>query len=170
MTPVDLAGGVWDTARANDQLDALEAPFDPEVAVVQIPAVPGQAEDPQVLGLGWSWHRMMLLLDPLTSSCNTAASGVGGGGAHTRVCEATWAGVMRHEAGHLLGLVNNELPMVEPHEDPAHHHDPDPDRLMYWAWDRSDVAGKLATEDLDLCPASLADLAALRDAPAPPTR
>jgi hypothetical protein len=109
---------------------------------------------------------MLLLIDPLTDSCMAAAGGGSSTGAHTRICEATWAGVMRHEAGHVLGLVNNELPMVSPHEDPEHgHHDPDPSCLMYWQWDRADVAGKLAEEDLELCPASLADLAAVRDAP-----
>lgn len=164
LREVPLDEGAWTFEAVQDQLDALARPVDDDVAVIEILAVHGTWPEEQVLGLGWSWSRMLLLLDPLTDSCTTAAGGGSPTGAHTRICEATWAGVMRHETGHLLGLVNNELPMVTPHEDPEHeHHDPDPDCLMYWAWDRADVAGKLAEDDLDLCPASLADLAAVRE-------
>ena len=38
-----------------------------------------------------------------------------------------------HELGHVIGLVNNGLPMQVPHEDPEHpHHTTDPDDVMYW--------------------------------------
>jgi hypothetical protein len=39
---------------------------------------------------------------------------------------------------------------------------------MYYAWDRAELSGRVADEDLELCDASLADLAAIRDAPEPP--
>ncbi len=39
-----------------------------------------------------------------------------------------------HEVGHAVGLVNNGLPMVEPHEDPQNpRHDVSSDCVMYWA-------------------------------------
>ena len=38
-----------------------------------------------------------------------------------------------HELGHVIGLVNNGLPMKSPHEDSAHpHHSTDPKDVMYW--------------------------------------
>lgn len=38
-----------------------------------------------------------------------------------------------HELGHVIGLVNNGVPMVAPHEDSEHpHHTTDPDDVMYW--------------------------------------
>lgn len=38
-----------------------------------------------------------------------------------------------HEAGHLLGLVNNGTPMVTPHEDTGHpRHSTNPASVMYW--------------------------------------
>jgi len=43
-------------------------------------------------------------------------------------------GVLQHEAGHLLGLVNNGTPMVAPHEDAAHKfHCTNRSCLMYHA-------------------------------------
>jgi hypothetical protein len=39
-----------------------------------------------------------------------------------------------HELGHLLGLVNGGVPMVEPHEDLRHpYHTVDRDCVMYWS-------------------------------------
>lgn len=38
-----------------------------------------------------------------------------------------------HELGHVVGLVNNGLPMVQNHEDAVHpHHSLDSDDIMYW--------------------------------------
>lgn len=42
-------------------------------------------------------------------------------------------GTLLHEAGHAMGLVDNGLPMVEDHEDPAHEgHSSNPESVMYW--------------------------------------
>jgi hypothetical protein len=40
--------------------------------------------------------------------------------------------ILVHEMGHLLGLVNNGVPMVTPHEDPEEaHHDADEDCVLH---------------------------------------
>jgi hypothetical protein len=164
--PLPAAG--WTFADLGDELDSRRAPYDVEVATIDVLAVHGDYldTDAPVLGLGWGWSDIALFIDPITDACTETAGGNQGAG-RIRICEATWAALLRHEAGHVLGLVNHELPMVTDHEDPAHeHHDPDPDCLMYWAWDQSDLSGKVADEDLELCAASLADLAALREGPA----
>ena len=50
------------------------------------------------------------------------------------------ATVMRHEFGHILGLVNIGTPMVKPHEDPNHKgHCDNQNCLMYWNVNTSDV-------------------------------
>lgn len=44
-----------------------------------------------------------------------------------------------HEAGHAMGLVDNGLPMVEPHEDAEHEgHSSNPQSVMYWQVDQAD--------------------------------
>lgn len=50
------------------------------------------------------------------------------------------AAVLVHEAGHVLGLVNNGTPMVSAHEDTAHPaHDVDDDCIMHWQIETSDI-------------------------------
>ncbi len=156
----------WTFEQYEARFDQLYVAPGDDVAAFDVLALRGSyldSDDP-VLGLSWSWRRMVLLVDPITDACASAAGGVG-----TRVCEASWSAIARHEAGHLVGLVHNGAPMIEDHEDPEHpHHDPDPECLMYYAWNRADVSGRVADRDLDLCDASLADLAAIREAPEPP--
>lgn len=48
--------------------------------------------------------------------------------------------VFIHELGHALGLVNNGIPMAEPHEDPDHPgHSSNPNSVMYYAAETSGV-------------------------------
>ncbi|MCW8141061.1 MAG: hypothetical protein KIT58_19335 [Planctomycetota bacterium] len=50
------------------------------------------------------------------------------------------AAVLVHEAGHILGLVNNGTPMVAPHEDPARPgHDVDEACIMHWRIETSEI-------------------------------
>lgn len=163
---VSLPDQPWSLAQLNTTLDGLYVPPGSDEAVIDVLAVHGDyVDDPNaVLGLGWAWSRIAVFIDPIDEACGIAAGG-GAGTGHSRICEATWAAILRHETGHVLGLVDNELPMVVDHEDPAHpHHDPNPDCLMYYAWDRSELSGKVADEDLNLCQDSLDDLASVRDA------
>ena len=167
VSAVSLPDQAWSLAQLNDTLDGLYVPPGADEAVIDVVAVHGSyVDDPNaVLGLGWSWSRIAVFIDPVNGACEAAAGG-GTGATHSRICEATWAAILRHETGHVLGLVDNQLPMVVDHEDPAHpHHDPNPDCLMYYAWDRSELSGKVAEEDLNLCQDSLNDLASFRDAP-----
>lgn len=165
----DLAARDWTLAELEAEIVAREHPVDDGIAAIEVLVVQGDyVDNDDVLGLSWEWSRIVLFADALEAACTAVGGGGGAGDVRERVCEASWATILRHEAGHVLGLVNKELPMVADHEDPEHeHHDPDADCLMYWSWDRSDVSGKVADEDLELCPASLADLAAARDAEPP---
>lgn len=48
--------------------------------------------------------------------------------------------VLVHELGHILGLVNNHLPMQRPHEDAASKtHSTNQDSVMYWAVETSNI-------------------------------
>lgn len=53
-----------------------------------------------------------------------------------------------HEAGHAIGLVNNGLEMVCPHEDAEHDgHSNNPDSIMYWAVDSLEGVRKMLLGD-----------------------
>lgn len=53
-----------------------------------------------------------------------------------------------HEAGHAIGLVNNGLPMVCPHEDAEHEgHSNNPDSIMYWTVDSVEGIRKMLLGD-----------------------
>jgi len=56
--------------------------------------------------------------------------------------EKVESGVMEHEFGHLMGLVNDGTPMVTPHEDPGHeHHCANTNCLMYYEIETSRLTG-----------------------------
>jgi hypothetical protein len=74
--------------------------------------------------------------------------------------------VITHELGHVLGLVNNGIPMQSPHQDASHGaHDSNEDCLMYWAVHTDQIVDVLLNGEPTLDAACEADLAAVRDAP-----
>jgi hypothetical protein len=87
-----------------------------------------------------------------------------------RVCNETELIIWTHEVGHVLGLVNFGLPMVEDHEDPDHeYHDHNEDCVMHWAFERRQAFEKIGDrfiddEDVSLGfdEACLADIEAVR--------
>jgi len=60
------------------------------------------------------------------------------------------SGVLEHELGHIMGLVNNTTPMVVPHQDTAHgYHCNNPNCLMYYEMETSDnVFGMLGANNI----------------------
>jgi len=170
-----------DTKRSFAELDALAGArrsVDPgdDASYVHLVYVDGAFEsdgdDGLVLGFAWGGDSIVMLKDNIERAC---------GGSETlrrpalralseRVCEASEASVLLHELGHLLGLVDNGAPMVEPHKDEAHGaHDTDEGCLMYWLVERSGVVDVIADRfgagdeaATPLCDACLADLAALQ--------
>lgn len=86
-----------------------------------------------------------------------------------QVCTVAEASTFVHELGHLFGLVNNGIPMVEPHEDLDHPaHDIDRDCIMYWLVERSGavdiIAERFQLGDREIATFDAACLADLRAA------
>lgn len=129
----------------------------------------GQFNGGQVLGLAWGSTHLVVFKETIERQCRSGLGSTLG----DRVCEAAEQGVWVHELGHLLGLVNNGLPMAAPHEDAAHRgHDGNDGCVMYWAFDTSSSLDKVARQllggeavNLQFDDACKADLAAGRTAP-----
>jgi len=117
----------------------------------------------EVLGLAYRAGSLALFLDTADQGTNLFVTS-----------EEVAGAALVHEAGHLLGLVNNGVPMVAPHEDTDHPaHDLDPKSIMYWYVQVPRVAPSLGDPGFaQFNAACLADLAAFggrsdADAPAP---
>ncbi|MGF1465476.1 MAG: hypothetical protein ACFCGT_05020 [Sandaracinaceae bacterium] len=119
-----------------------------------------------VLGVAWSNRSLAIFADALAGSCRARRPAI-----REALCREAETAIWTHEAGHVLGLVNNGVPMVEDHEDPDHPaHTLNEDGIMYWAYEGARVVDLLEDlldagdgADLGFGPESLADLAAFRD-------
>lgn len=116
-----------------------------------------------VLGIAWANRYLAIFADSIDGACSAALPLT-----RERVCREAESTVWTHEVGHVIGLVNNPVPMVEPHEDADHPgHTSNPDGVMYWAYERpSFIDGLIGGEPMvEFGPESTADIAAFRDAP-----
>jgi hypothetical protein len=126
--------------------------------------------DNSIVGLAWENTHIALFMERIEAVCTTARCP---GPMHDELLPAGQYAILLHELGHLLGLVNLGLPMVEGHEDADHEgHCDNPDCVMYHAFERQRalerlherfIAGDMAYSSLD--DACLADVASVRDAP-----
>ena len=94
--------------------------------------VDGSYQNPDVLGIAWASTHLVLFKDVIEHYCQQDPSSL----LSDATCAASEQGVWLHETGHLLGLVNNGLSMVQPHEDASHGaHDASDQCIMYWAFE-----------------------------------
>ena len=102
--------------------------------------------------LGYAYHGSSLIM------FEERIAATGGG---LPLVGSVGATVAVHELGHLLGLVENGIPMVEDHKDPDHgDHDIDSDCIMYWAANTDSVTEMLGLTQPGFDDACLADVAA----------
>jgi hypothetical protein len=129
----------------------------------------GDGENGVILGVAWGWLQVVMFKETIASSCG----GLGLIGAlNARACEEAEFAILSHEIGHVLGLVDNGLPMVDDHRDPdTEHgaHDVDPECVMYWAYEGQGLFDRigsrlLAGDDTSLpfCQHCLDDLDAVK--------
>jgi hypothetical protein len=128
------------------------------------------ADDTQngkILGLAWDHTHLVVFKKTIEDICRSGLFGA----LEENVCADAEQGVWTHEIGHLLGLVDNGLPMVTPHRDSAHGaHDQNNACIMFWAYETGDVFDEIRarltggnTSKLDFDDACKNDIAALRN-------
>jgi hypothetical protein len=89
----------------------------------------GEYENPNVLGVAWGQRFLAMFAERIAQTCNLPAAGA-------VLCPLAEATVWTHEIGHVIGLVDNGIPMVNDHRDPDHgKHDVSDESVMYWAYD-----------------------------------
>ena len=122
-----------------------------------------------ILGLAW-WHTHIAIFEEtIRDMCDASTLPPLLAG---RQCRGAELAIWSHESGHLLGLVDNGLPMVNDHRDPdSDHgaHDASDQCVMYWAYEGQALFDLVGTKllgggdaDVPFDQACLDDLAAER--------
>lgn len=121
-----------------------------------------------MLGLAWGHSHIAMFKDNIARSCNARSTL---GLLDASACERAESAVWLHEIGHILGLVDNGLPMVTNHRDPDPEHgrhDVDPSCIMYWTYDGEAAVDAVFSNllgsgsELGFCPNDLADIDAAK--------
>ncbi len=160
-------GHEWESEELNqlarDSFDGDE----PDALHIHIMYLDGQRTSRNggtTLGLAWAYKNIAMFKESIESTCSGLPL------VEQSTCEKAELAILTHELGHVLGLVDNGLPMVEDHRDPNPdhgRHDENSDCVMYWAYDGEDAVS--ATKELlgngeriEFCSPSLADISAAR--------
>lgn len=120
-----------------------------------------------VLGLAWGERYIALFQDAIRAPCSGGGVGAPLSGGS---CEIAERNVWTHEIGHILGLVDNGLPMRSAHRDAEHgRHDSSEGCVMYWAYEGPQLFDVLLSRlsagqspDLHFCERCRADIAAVQ--------
>lgn len=120
-----------------------------------------------ILGLAWSHTHLAMFKQTIEEYCATVPLLL-----REEVCAGAELSIATHEVGHLLGLVDNGLPMVEDHRDPdaeRGRHDASDACVMYYAYEGEALFDTLTEQltgggnaEIGFDDACLADLAAER--------
>ena len=124
----------------------------------------------RILGLAWSNTHLVMFKQTIEDTCS---SNLTPPLLRESLCERAEFSIWLHEVGHLLGLVNTGLSMVNDHQDEEHGaHDVSDACVMYWAYEGEAAVDVLRDrliggnqEALEFDAECLADIAAVRDAP-----
>ncbi|MEX1362206.1 MAG: hypothetical protein AB1Z98_03725 [Nannocystaceae bacterium] len=166
-------GRRWSSDALHELADArFDLAVDDDTTKLHVLLLDGSYVDgdgDELLGLQWGHRHVAMFREGLLSACRT---GRGGRGLSSNACQSAELGVLAHELGHALGLVDNGVPMVTDHEDPEHRkHTDDPDCVMFWTYERRAVVTRIeetidsgvpAEEAVGFCAPSLADIEAYK--------
>lgn len=149
-----------------------DLPLDDVTTSVHVLFVDGHSADDTggsvILGVAYGNDRLVIFEQTIENTCR---SGLVPPTLTESLCASAELAIWTHELGHVIGLVDNGLPVVEDHRDPDHGaHDSSDQCVMYWAYDGGSLVDSLASDliggnsdKMSFDAACLADVAALRD-------
>ena len=128
-------------------------------------------ETSKTLGLAYGGSSVVIFKRTLSRLCTVAANNQENAEYAQALCPLAQATTWVHEVGHLLGLVNNGIPMLTDHHDAATGaHDTNPECIMTWQNNTPEMfdilVARLKQGKSDVSPFDapcLADIAAARD-------
>lgn len=164
-----------DHAWTFTELDALatstfDLPAAADTTKIHILFVDGHAvedtQDSKILGVAWANTHLVMFKKTIEDTCKNALPLLS-----EELCRSAEQSIWLHELGHIIGLVDNGVPMVMAHKDAAHGaHDSSDGCVMYWAYEGKGAIDALVSRftggdqsALTFDAACLADLAAVRD-------
>ena len=124
--------------------------------------------DGVILGAAWAHENIVMFRDTLDAGCE----GLVVGPVLEQMCADAEFLIWQHEIGHVIGLVDGGLPMVDDHLDPdptAGRHDVSHDCVMYRQYEGTDAIDAafdrvvMGGPAIEFDPPCLADIAAARD-------
>jgi len=152
--------------------DTFNLPTDEETIKIHLLYVDGTYDSGEeggtILGLAWNNTHVAIFIETIQDVCSDyAILNI----PKERMCAKAELFVLSHEIGHIIGLVDLGLPMVEDHEDAGHeHHDVNDECLMYWAYEGESLLGLIRDRllagdesNLGFCEKCQADIEAIRD-------
>lgn len=125
-------GGTW-SARDIVDLDAStqDTKTHGRTVVTHLLFLDGQFEQENVIGVAIGHGTIAIFSETIRGACGPLC--LGG-------TDGIFRSVLVHEFGHILGLVNNGIAMVEPHEDPDHRgHSSNRNSVMWWQVETLDI-------------------------------
>jgi hypothetical protein len=167
------ADHAWTDAELRELADTnADLAVDGTTATIHVLYVDGHSardsDDGVILGIAYGNRTLVMFKATIDRVCSGAGVPVV---LRDRVCEAAERTIWIHELGHVIGLVNNGLEMIDDHQDADHgSHDADEDCVMYFAYQGAELVDLFRDQliaggepDLGFDDACLADIAAVRD-------
>jgi hypothetical protein len=91
------------------------------------------SDDGKVLGVAWGRKNIAIFKKTIRDNCQGILTG-------DELCKFAEQAIWTHEVGHVLGLVNNGVPVQSNHHDVEHgHHCNNDECVMYWAYEGTKV-------------------------------
>ncbi|PRQ03815.1 hypothetical protein [Enhygromyxa salina] len=166
ITPPKGDGAWTPSARAQAAAEYRNLEISDDAVKIHVMFVDGHAsEDDEMSGaiLGYAWgSTIMMFKDTIQTNCMSAILGP----LQDQLCREAEYLIWVHELGHVIGLVDNGLPMVEDHRDPDPDHgdhDASSDCVMYWAYASTDALDSILDRLVSGMPPVKFDAACLAD-------
>lgn len=155
--------GVWTFEELRELADThRDLAIEEDAVKIHVLYVDGRYEDADVLGVAWANRHLAMFPQRLDEVCDGFLIG-------EPLCRVAESSVLLHELGHVVGLVDNGIPMVDDHRDEEHGaHDHNDECVMYWAYEGVGVLDVLVdrltgtTAALDFDQACIDDLQAVQ--------